>query len=221
MMRHPGRKELFAYAEDLVNGQPLAARVGRHLKECPACRAEVEGVRNSLEFTAEAPELEASDALTAAILQGARRERLVYAGKKKRASIVWGVTKGLACAAALAVMTAMYFDVVSAPVSFAQTVAAQPTAPARLSESPAPELIEKAGAEIMSLTNAVQARPQAELSLMEREQRRAVLEQEEDIAAAMAALKRNPGNERAREVVNTNIQRGAKTLKRIYMEQSL
>jgi len=94
-------------------------------------------------------------------------------------------------------------------------------APTRLSETATPEIIEKASAEIESLTAAVRSHPKAAPSVLEQEQRRAVKEQEQDLTAAMSALKRNPGNERVRNVVDSNVERGAETLKSIYVEQSL
>jgi hypothetical protein len=76
--------------------------------------------------------------------------------------------------------------------------------------------------EIHTLAAAVGSRPSVPRNLREWQQTRAVLALDADLAAARAALQRNPGCERASRVVNSNIQRQAQALKTLYyVERSL
>ena len=58
-------------------------------------------------------------------------------------------------------------------------------------------------------------------TLNELEHRRTASAISADIEAARAALARNPGCDRARRVVESNLQRQAQALKAVYVERSL
>ena len=76
MKSHPRKHELMDYAENLVdNRAAISARMAAHIAACPACLAEVEAIRTSLEFARNAPEIEPSNDLTAQILIAARDAR--------------------------------------------------------------------------------------------------------------------------------------------------
>jgi hypothetical protein len=83
-----------------------------------------------------------------------------------------------------------------------------------------PETLSKATADIEALASAVSGPSKNPPSARELERRRAVMALNKDFEAARAALERNPGCERARKVMDTNLQRQAQTLRSLYAERS-
>ena len=74
MKQHIAKHELMGYAENLVDNNTISANIAAHVKVCPSCKAEVEGMRNSLEFVADVPQIDVSTELTASILQAAQNQ---------------------------------------------------------------------------------------------------------------------------------------------------
>ncbi len=232
MKHHPSRFELLAYAESLVDGHTLSAHTAKHLSGCAVCKAEVEAIRQSLAFVSHPEPLEPSESLTQGILQAARIERRALQQKRAKRSIV-GVLKGGACAAGIVLVAAVSFGAALNSVALngagqkneslrgAEARSAAPIVAARsLDEGPSPEAIRTATARIETLAAAVRL-PSAAPSLWEIEQRRAASALSTDLAAAKAALERNPGCARATRVVNSNLERLPQTLKALYLERSL
>lgn len=220
MKRHPGKHELFAYAESLVDRRSaLSAKTGGHLASCPACKTEVEGIRRSLTFLREAPELQPSNELTRRILLAAQSERRAMQARA-RGPLPFRVLKAVAYAAAILVVSAVCFSAAlntsaRAPEGYA-AVATQPASP-----SLSPEAIRKATTEIQTLASAVNAPSKKAPNPWELERRRAVHALNDDLEAAKAALERNPGCQRASRLVDTNLQRQAQTLRDLYVDRSL
>ncbi len=61
------RGRLMDYQDGLL-GPEQALHIEQHLAECPACRAELDGLRMALDRLTDLPELPATDALTVAIM---------------------------------------------------------------------------------------------------------------------------------------------------------
>lgn len=223
MRPHPGRSELFAYAEQLAAANPaIPAETARHVARCPACAAEVQRIRASLVFLESAPELTPSEEQTAQILAAARAERRV-GGKASAAAVRFIVrtAKGLACAAAVLIMGAVSFRAVlteqsAAHAASARTVLARPA----VDNAPSPETIRKVSSDIRELATVLQEgnRPQ---SPAEWRSRRIALAVRADLAEASSALERNPGCERARRLITVNLARQADALKALYVERTL
>jgi hypothetical protein len=181
---------------------------------------EVQAVRASLEFASDAPELDPSEDLTAAILMSAQKVRVETQSRRPR-SVLVTFAKSLACAAGIVAVATLYFGVVLGGGDGAQTAA---SAPDRVSNrmadaTPTLDAIRKTAAEIQSLAAAVNAAEPR--SLWERERRRTVRVLDADIAAALTALERNPGCTRASTMVDANLKRQAETLRALYIERSL
>ncbi len=222
-MRHPGKHELFAYAEALVDSATaVPARQAAHVAKCRRCAREVAAMRQSLEFVGRAPALEPSADLTARILIGAQKARRAAHAREARRHMVFALLKGAACAAGIVFVAAVYFSAALQPPQ-GKTAVARSAAPAKRVENPLPSIdsIREAVAEVATLEAAVSAPSDQPLSLWERERRRAVRALDADIAAALAALERNPGCRRATDLVSTNVQRQAETLRDLYIERSL
>lgn len=221
MFGHPTKYELTHYAEALVDGKPLAARIGKHLASCPACKKEVEALRTSFRFLAEAPMLECTPGSTEQIIARARQMR--KADKQKRRFLRAGFTfaKGLACAACVAVVAVWVFSAALGEPATDQFTAAATESSRALAESPlpSPEELERKASEIQSFAWAVNAQSEAPASPWERQHRRMVLALHADRTAALAALKRNPGCARASRLVTANLEREAQALRTLYVEQ--
>lgn len=217
--RHPTRQQLVNYAETMVDRRaPVSAVMASHLASCPACAAEVRSMRASLEFAAKANALEPSNDLTAQILMKARYARDAKAPRRR--SAFWMACRGTVFAAGMAAVAVVVFAVaLGTPEPTPQVE----TALQQVSEViPSPETIRHAAAEVKALAPAVRTasttKPQ---SPREMEHLRAVNAMDADIAAAQAALQRNPGCARASHIVNANIQRQAETLRHLYVERTL
>ncbi|MCC6142881.1 MAG: hypothetical protein IT368_03635 [Candidatus Hydrogenedentes bacterium] len=226
MRRHPTKRELLAFAENLVDRRsPVSAPLAAHVNACPACAQEVRAMRASLEFIAEAPGLEPSRDLTNQILMNARQLRQApERSSRPRGRWVVSAVKAMSCAAAL---------ILVALVSFAMAlqdepqdrinVTASPESATVQPQGPSPEALRKATAEIETLSAAIRKEGAEEkpATVLEQQKRRAVDVMDSDIAAARAALERNPGCTRASHIYNTNVPRQAETLRSLYVEQTL
>ncbi len=221
MLRHPTKKELMAFTEGQMEGR-ISAKTARHVTKCKRCSGEVKGMRTSLEFMVEAPELAASEGLTSSILTAARRERRAVRMARSRRRVVFGVVKGLACAAAIVLVAAVSFrGALGASQGRHAGRIAQETS-RKIAKAPSPEEIRKTAVDISTLAEAVGSRGDASAqSLEERQHRRTVLALDADLSAALVALRENPGCRRAGDLVNANLQRQAQALKRLYVERSL
>ena len=224
MKRHPARYELFAYAESLVGqGAPVSARTAGHVVRCRACMEEVGAMRASLEFVAQAPEINPSEELAATILMSAQVARRAAMARRQRWETLVTAVKGLACAAGVVVVAAVYFSMaltagageVSVAYPAALTMSMARTAPA------GDDAMSRIAEEVRTLASAVNTPSKTPPSIWEREHRRTVVALERDIAAALAALERNPGCTRAANLVTANLQRQADALRTLYIERSL
>lgn len=224
MKRHPARYELFAYAESLAGqASPISARVAGHVARCPACMDEVAGMRATLEFLANTPDLEPSAELTSAILMGAQTARVIAQSRKRRMSTLAAAAKGFACAAGIVLAAAVYFSV-ALPGGTPNSPALRVPPASMLTKKPAAPngpAMRDIGEEVRALASAVNTPAKTPPSVWERERRRALVALERDIAAALAALERNPGCTRAANLVTANLQRQADALRALYLERSL
>jgi hypothetical protein len=226
MRRHPTKRELLTFAENLVDRRsPVSAPLAAHINGCATCAAEVRAMRASLEFAAQAPSLEPSRDLTNQILMNARQIRQAPAQVvQPRGHVVLSVAKALACAAVLAIVALVSFAMaLQEEPQDRIAVTVSPEAPALHPQGPSPEALRKATAEIETLSAAVRKDTDHEkpATVIERQTRRAVDVMDSDIAAARSALERNPGCSRASHIYNTNVPRQAATLRSLYVEQTL
>ena len=79
----------------------------------------------------------------------------------------------------------------------------------------------KAASQVRALASALDVASARPPSAMEQRHRRMALALNDDLSAALAALERNPGNQRASRLAGLSIQRLADTQKRLYEERSL
>ena len=129
-----------------------------------------------------------------------------------------GLAKGLAGAAAVILVASLYF---SATLDVEQRGIPEKRAAVRRAPEVSFDAISQAAAEVQALAAAVNAPSKSLPTSWEQEYRRAAEVLEGDIAAALAALERNPGCARAVNMVNANLQRQADTLRTLYIERSL
>jgi len=227
VLRHPPRQELVAFAESLVDrSAPISAFLAAHVNSCPRCTAEVKAIRASLEFTASACAPEPSGDLARQILAGAREARLQTPEStgRKRPSLAGAMFRGTLYVAATAVLAILTFGMAinagNGNVSRQPALRPAPqTAQAAITASPE-TMRRKAGA-IERLAAAVSRAEAPPRTLREWERRRAVEDVSQDLNAAMAALKRNPGCARADEMVRTHLDRQVNGLRDLFVERTL
>lgn len=219
MHRHPVKNELLTYAECLVGGRPIPAELGRHVARCQACAAEVEAMRATLRATAKAKALDPSREFTARVLMAAKAERTKTRRHRSWMRSTLAVAKGMGYAASLALVSALWFSAASEdPASAVATPA--PAAPVQVAASePSPEEVREAAAQIQMFAAAMGALEDQPASLRELQHRRMALALNADLREALSALERNPGCERASDVVTTTLRRQA--WKTLYLERSL
>jgi hypothetical protein len=220
-MRHPGKYELMSYAESLMEERStISVRIAGHVAQCPRCQAEVEAMRTSLSVLRFSPDVDPSSDSTLRLLKAAREERRRLQHRAAR-SAPWLVLKGLGYAAGVLVVSALCFG--AALASRSQTTDPVAVTPARSIESNqvSPEALSKATADIEVLASALSGPSKNPPSARELERRRAVTAINKDFEAARSALERNPGCERARKVMDSNLQRQAQTLRTLFAERSL
>ena len=132
------------------------------------------------------------------------------------------MAKGIGFAASLALMSTLYFgsalretprDIKPAQANAKPILA--------LASAPSPDAILKASAEVKALAVAVSASPGKPQGLLEREYRRQVQARDADISRAVQALQQNPRCIRAGFLLNSNLQRQAEILRKLYAERSL
>ena len=233
LIRHPARHELLAHAENLVDRRaPVSAQLAAHLASCPRCNQEFRALRASLEFVASAPHLQPSNDLTAQILMQAHKERNRRQKVSRRYSTLRVATRGFAYAALLTVIVGFSFNTALNDPDQRNTPgmsaahSAPPTASFHqqdiLPASYSPESIKETANRIRSLTEAVEYAPVGVTPTpQELEQRRAVQQLAVEMEAALEALERNPGSQRAIALVQANFERQNALLRRLYAERTL
>lgn len=218
---HPSKQALLAYAENLVDNRAAIDRtIASHLSQCAACQAEVRAMQESLAFVASAPELEADSELTAQILMAGKQAR----SEMKRGSgplrAAWKVAQACACAAGMVVVAGLTFAAfVGSPEQKNVAPVFQPSVPVVAESGQSPEAIRQAALdvaeEVQTLSAAIKSKNgAAPQTPQEQEQMRVVQSRDDDIAAAISALERNPNNVRATHVLHTYL----KDLRNIYVE---
>ena len=224
--RHPSKDVLFDYARNMVDKKgAICASVGAHLVSCRRCAAEVDAMRGSLSFVGDAPALEPSAQSTYDIVFAARKARR---GKVRGGGLRLNFRTavfGMAYAAALLVVAgaAVAPVLVTSTAAVASQDGVHALTPA--SESAASPQNKMRGAiddirgEIEMLARAVRAGFEQPRTPREHSRQRAVNDMNLEISAAMAALERNPGCERASRLVQANLERQAETLRAIYVER--
>jgi hypothetical protein len=221
MIRHPAKSELMAFAERLVDKRgPIPARVAAHIKACSECRAEIQAMRSSLAFVDQAADLDVSCAFSVQLNLAVRAQREAMRKRRNRCRSVVAMTKGLAYVAGVVITATLCYGAALSGQTPAQALpnALQARAPFA---GPSPEAIRKAAVEIETLAAAVTYPAKRPRSLWEREYRRAVITFNDDLGAAAAALERNPGCARARNLIQTCMKRQADTLRTLYVERTL
>lgn len=220
-MRHPSREDLLAYAESLVDqGAPVSSALAAHVTACKRCSAEVREIRESLDFTASAQELEPSKDLTAQILLAVQ--------SKKRPGMHWRIPGAARAAAAIALTGfalapgLFWFQYVLAPPDAAPAARApaaqEDTTPVRRVTGPERRARDL---NIRRLSDALTAVPEARQHPAEQRLRRIAGAAAEDAAIARDALRRNPGSLRARQALDQALEAREAALRTLYLVQTL
>lgn len=221
MIRHPSRDQLLAYAESLVDRDaPVSAGLAAHVSSCAKCKAEVAGIRASLDFTASADALEPSRNLTASILMAAQQEQT---GRRRPRRIPYVPVRALQVvlgAALLIALAVIWYPYVLGGLAAGGDASAADSG-FRTANDPAPEVQQKTNAEIRALKEAVAVIPDSGRNLREESRRRAAESAVQDIEMARDALRRNPGNARAHIVAASASGELLQTLRRLYLEQPI
>lgn len=219
----PSNRQMLDYAESLVDGTPMPVKVAGAIASDQEAALEMRAMRSSLELVAAAPELEPSEDLTRTILLEARRMREpAQQGSMRYVSAWLGLLQGTLFFSFILASAVLVFGLalrVPAPgESLATSASLAPAAPSAADTAAA---LNRAAGEVEVLSAAVRARAD-EVNSPERAQRlRAVNAVDTDLAAALAALERNPGSARATHIVYTSLQRQATSLREYYIDRSL
>ncbi len=219
--KHLSRRQLFAHAESLAGaGGPVSAAHGGHVAKCKRCADEVTAIRDSLEFTAAADALEASEEMTQQILAKARRARREaspmrhrWAGRARMGFRMAAYAAGVAVVALLAFAAALGNPEAAEDSRAQQAVVRDAGATS--------QDIGKTATEVQALSSAVLLSAEPPRTPEEHKHLREVSAMDQDISAAVAALKRNPGCSRATHIVHANLRRQAETLRSLYTERKL
>ena len=225
VLGHPSRSQLVTYAENLVDGgAPVSRAIAAHVAACPQCSQELAAIRASLEFTSSADDLAPSLELTGQILTNARTLR--NHRRQRRGIPVISIFKAAAFAAGVIAVAAASFgfalsrDGLTTSGTALPENGALPRTAAALTTTSEKDL-ERVASEVRMLSDAVRPANLQDRSPEEIKHLRAVQSMDADIAAARAALERNPGCERASSIVNANLKRQAATLRDLYAGGSL
>lgn len=201
---------------------PISARTAGHISACSSCQVAVRAIRASLEFAQQAPALEPSKELTNQILLAAQSERVAARTRpvnwRTRARVL---VKGVGFAAGLVFVSTVYFGSAlrETPHNIKPSNAA--AKPALVMASPSPDAILKTYTEVKALEQAVSTPSGKPQGLLEREYRRQVQARGADIFRAVEALQQNPRCVRAGYLLNSNLQRQAEILRKLYAERNL
>lgn len=219
--RHPSRQHLMAYAEVLADGRsPVPAGLAAHVNFCPQCNREVRAMTECFRFLANAPAVEPKTDLAAQILMEARKARAA-ARPPRRFTALINTAKFLACAASLTLFASLIFTAVLRETGDALRPASGPAlaaAPEISTPLPTPEELRS---QVAALSAAMNSLPEDHLSPREREQFRALSRLRADLAAAQAALERNPGHPRAAQLMYASLQQQAAALRDLYLQREL
>lgn len=178
-------------------------------------------MRISLGVVRAVPTIEPTSEFNSQLLLAAQNERRALQQSRVRASVM-DVIKAAGYAAGLFLIAAVCFSAaLENGISAADPSLARPAAWNMASPAPAIDTTQKAASELQTLAAAVGFPSQQPRSLWEREHLRAASVFGADIEAAKLALERNPGCDRARRIIDTNIQRQVQVLKALYVERSL
>jgi len=221
--RSAASHDAFVYAESLADKRPVNARVARTVTSTPGLSDESAAVRRSLEYLREVDELEPTVQLTQNILREARRTRAAQRGVpavRRQAFFAVRMTAyaGGLCCAVLVAFSAALGD--PAAASDSNTGRQTVTASAIATVEPADSL-ERAADEVRVLSRAILSDDIRPASARAYQQLRNVSALDADIAAAVDALRRNPGCERADSIVRANLKRQAELLREIYLNETL
>jgi hypothetical protein len=223
MQRHPVKHELLSYAECLDLGRPIPAELGGHVARCQTCAAEVNAMRATLRVAAAAAALEPSRDFTARVLMAAKQERAITRRNRSRMRSALAVAKIAGYAATLLFVSGVWF-LAASDSSTAAPAATLPAAPAVASApAPSPEEIRAAAARAETFAAAaMDAMNERPANLWELQHRRMAVALNADLMEALSAWERNPGNERAGQLVTTTLKRQANIWEKLYLgEQSL
>lgn len=216
----PSQDQMLEYAESLVDGTPTPVRVAGVIAKDQDAAQELRAMRSSLELVARAPELEPSEDLTRTILLQARRMREPGRQRTMRYISAW---RGFLHAAVFAVLitasAVVVFGVALRTPPGAAPVTATAAAPAP-APAAAPVDINRTAQEVEALSAAVRSAGSA--ASPERAQHlRTAVAADSDLAAALAALEKNPGSARATHIVYKSLQQQAESLREFYLDRSL
>lgn len=220
--RHPPQRQLVSFAEALADktSAPVSAEVAAHVAKCAVCAEEVRSIRASLEFSASAPPLKPSNELTAQIMMQAQQARQeTHPVGRYAARALWQVGKGTVCAAMLAVIATAVF--VGVAKDGRQTAARADTPAAAAVRQAEARPAGPSAEEIETLSSAVWLIPRRTPTARERKHLRDAYVMDAEVDAALTALERNPGCDRAAAIVRASRVRQAKALRDFYVERSL
>lgn len=217
--RHLSQEELLAHAEAEMDRQPVSARCAAHLAVCPACAKEAETLGRSLRMVGASHGMEPSRELTARILMAAQQERNTPPAGRSGWAMAGRWAAGLACAVLALCAAPVFRGVLSAGnTAEAATASANPAPPEKVITR---ETLRQTIRDVEGLSTAVRRTAQALGSPRQATYQQAARALEQDIAAARAALDRNPGSVRVLERIHTNLERQAKTLRNLYINEEI
>ncbi|HCU34290.1 MAG TPA: hypothetical protein DGT21_02250 [Armatimonadetes bacterium] len=105
------RGRLMDYQDGLVDREQ-ALRIERHLAECPACRAELGGLRMAVDRLADLPEAPATDALTLSVMA-----RITAIRAEERSASNWAAIGAAVGIGGLAAVAALVFVALTVPLA--------------------------------------------------------------------------------------------------------
>ncbi len=227
--RHPSHHELFAHAEALVDrNRSVRVEVARHASRCRRCRHEIAQIQRTLSLCKRAPELEPSEALTNAILLAAREQSKANPWRQTLKHIAsrqgWRLVESLALTACLLLMLVGSCRIFLSPgmvspgeMTRMETKNMNVTARSDIDESE----LRRAATHIAALSGTLQDPSGTLQDPSEWRTRRSAQVFNGDLSAAVAALKRNPGYERASRTMDRSLERFAHALKEHYVDRPL
>lgn len=220
-LSHPTRRQLVAFAEQLVDrGAPVSVLTASHVAGCPRCAAEVKRIRASLELAALAPAPEPSRDLMPRIVARARAARrnqqTVYSESAPSRFL-----RSAACVAGIIALAWFSFGMALNGRPALTMSAAELSSGDDDTVAASPGALQQQTAVVKALSTALSRHQEFQVSPFEEGHRRALEVLDRDVSAALAALERNPGCVRANQVMHMSLERQLEGLRNLYLDRTL
>ena len=223
-LRRPNQGQMLDYVESLVDRKPVPSSIAGAVSASEDTASEARAMRDTLEFLSNTPDIEPSGDLTRRILLEARdARRPERQAAFRRASALQAILGGTVYVGAMSFVCLVVFSAaVYSPPEPEGSRGVETSAVLEADAGFSAESLQDTADEVRVLSAVVGREPSsASASPDSWRHMRAISAMDADIIAALEALERNPGCDRATKVVYSSLQRQADSLREVYVERKL